>query len=339
MVALSIRLIASVLAFWATFTVVLAVNGPVHPASGIPTEIPPSQVDRLWREVWSRLGIHPFRPERSAGFTRRMAPGSPPVVEDCIIEADGRFRFHVRDEAFLNRLRTQCVAGFPPYLASTHNFLVDVSLLLPCMAAALLAYYLLTRRYLRTRCPCCGAVLRSLATAHCPRCGTSPYAVPGDGYTHGRPDETLDLEPRQASSRRAPSAAGIAPTVFVLAVFCLAVGLLGTISSLSASRGSVWDYVIDYRSITTDLGTVAGASAGRSPGASAGALGSHRAWPSLVMKAILLVTCCVVACTLIFHKLCFPVWVRTRDPQCWRCGYCLVGIAEPRCPECGEEVR
>lgn len=338
MAALSIRLITCGLAFWATFTLLLAINGPVHPASGIPTEVPPSRVDRLWREVWSRLKIQPLRPDRAAGFIRRTPADLPPSAEECIIEADGTFRFHVCDEAFLNRLCTQCVAGFSPYLASAHNFLVDISLLLPCMAAALLTYHLLTRRYLGTRCPRCGAIL-SLGTVYCSRCGRGLHVVPGDGYAHGQSDETRDRGSRQASSRRGPLVTGAAHTVLVLSVFCLAVGLLGMVSSLLASCGSMSDYVVSYRPITVDLGTVARAVTGRSLGTSSAALGNDRALLPLVLQSVVPILCCVVACALIYHKLCFPVWVQTRNPRCRRCGYCLVGIAKPRCPECGEQTR
>ena len=54
-------------------------------------------------------------------------------------------------------------------------------------------------------------------------------------------------------------------------------------------------------------------------------------------------SCCMIACMAVFATVteCISRLVGARGPKwefCQKCGYCLFGLADPRCPECGTPI-
>lgn len=158
-----------------------------------------------------------------------------------------------------------------------------------------------------------------------------------------RPEEHEDkirgggFHPTRARARSGPGAVAVCLT---LVVFGMLVGGLGVVSAVVAFRTSYTQHASGCPRYLPTGAALSGTLrlVGHSdPSARTGLrylTGSvdRIKWPALA------VSCCVLLCTILYHKLRFRVWVRTRDPQCRQCGYCLAGITEPRCPECGERL-
>lgn len=309
MCALLFRLAVCLVAFWAVALTVLSVDGLTPPASTLPVamEQAGSKVDLFWRATWSFIGLNPLAADDVRGWWNDSDHSWYPLTlgtQTLVVATDGKARFRVVDEGFLRGLPKQFLAPMEPVFAHMHNYLVDASSLLLPAIASVLVYNRLTLQYFRVVHSRRGKG-RSHSSPHNsgPTCGTLNAAGREFGY-------------------------GWFAGALAIVCFCLLLGVVGAACySLMANRAEIaYANLYGYVPVRRGLCVAFCSLDCTIPGA----------W--LTIYAVILVSCCAIVAIIAYHYVHFPYWVPSCDPQCSECGYLLLGIASPRCPECGTDT-
>jgi hypothetical protein len=243
-------------------------------------------------------------------------------------------------------------APLPSGLRPIHFSCAAATFCIGPLLAAIMAYHVLTStRYRVPRCPSCQEPLRALAAPVCPKCGTALFGAPPDAGIQGGTCQELVIEPSARSAR----GSGLRRTAYAVALaVCLFVGFASMLGGLTKPLLVVpWNihYTSDCSWTEWVLRRVSAFVWHSCPGVE-----SHDdRWPGLEVACFYemppILQQIHVACVgtirtswilllslLVYHRVAFRYFAPAPYPRCRKCGYALVGLSKPRCPECGEPV-
>jgi hypothetical protein len=307
------------------------VLGSVSPQTGLCETIPwePQPVDEFWRRVWTGLRLC----DPNAGKDQ-------PVWWDV----NDTFRFKWAAEGFIYR------APLPRGLRVVHHVCVAVTLLLGPLLAAIAVYHILTRRvYGVFHCPSCREPLRGLTGFTCPKCEAPIPGMSKASASSGPAWAELTSGPasRAALKVRLSRVSGGLTLVGGVFILCVVASSILTKPLLLASwdmycraeNPSLTDRAV--RRISSPLWHCSPWGRARPPCDSLSYLDCSWEMPKAVRQAqeafvgTIRTSWILVVALLIYHRVVFRSMAPAPYPSCRDCGYPLIGLSEPRCPECG----